>query len=84
MTQTQPIDINLLPEPYRPFRLTPRLTLLGAGLILLIIGLLPAALALRAVRLETNALQDELQTIEQQIEQTQGSQEEIDQINTQI
>lgn len=84
MAQTHPIDLDLLPVPYRPRRLTllaGLLILLGAALLM---GLFPAVSALRAEHARALNAQVRLAQAETALAQVQVDRAALDQVERQI
>jgi len=84
MAQVRPIDLDLLPVPYRPRRLTALagvLILLAAALVM---GLVPAVSALQAEHARTLSAQARLAQMETALAQAQVNQAALNELEGQI
>lgn len=82
--ETQPLNLNLLPERYQEHRVkwqTLAIVLLSVGLL---IGMVPGFLALRREHAMTAAEQQQLETLLAQSQQLQTEQLELETINQQL
>lgn len=74
----QPIDLNILPERYRPRRFSLGRTLFVLAAAAVILGLIPAYLAEQSARDETAAMQTQVDQARLTLEQAQAAQAELE------
>lgn len=84
MDQPEPIDINILPERYRPAHINPYLSIAILVGVALLFGLMPAYALLTRERNQTAALDIRLQRVRSDLTMAQGSQDELAEIDGQI
>ena len=84
MDQPEPIDINILPERYRPARINSYLSIGILVGVALLFGLMPAYALLTRERNQTAALDIRLQRVMSDLTMAQGSQDELADIDRQI
>lgn len=84
MAQQQPIDLNILPDQYQPFRvtgLTVAAILIAAALVL---GLIPAYAVLTLERRRTADVQDRLSEVEAALSEAKAARSKLADVNQQI
>ncbi|MFQ6100200.1 MAG: PilN domain-containing protein [Anaerolineae bacterium] len=82
--QPRPLDINILPEQYRPWRITARVAVTTVVLAALLLGLIPAYTVLAVTRARTTEAQLRLDQAQVALTRAQVDQGQLEQINQQI
>jgi len=80
----QPLDINILPEQYRPRRIEGSTAAIILALAVLLFGLMPAYAVLATARSRTAALETRLDEARAILERSSVNQEQIKQMDDQI
>jgi len=84
MTQPSPLDINILPERYRPRQITGSTATVILALSALLFGLMPAYALLASERRETANLEARRNQIQAALDQVQVNQGQLEQVEEQI
>jgi Tfp pilus assembly protein PilN len=84
MIEAQPLDLNILPERYRPRRI--RLTMVGAvlGVVAVLLGLVPVYNALSSAQSRTAYLETRLDQVRASLTQAQAVQVELQEQITEL
>lgn len=84
MVQAHPLDINILPQQYRPRRITTPVAIAILVTAALLLGLIPAHAALRAAQAQTTKVQARLDRAQMALTQSEVDQGELERLNEQI
>jgi len=84
MTQAQPLDINILPEQYRPRHVTTPVAVAVLVTAVLLLGLIPAYAVLAVTRDRIAEAQLRLDHAQATLGQAQAEQAQLEQVNQQI